>query len=422
MHLALLLMLSVQPAVDKKDELLLTIGEAAPPFAMRDLDNKVFSIRDHTGAGAKEPKKALLLSFFATWCKPCMKEVPLIKQLYSRWKVPGKDVEVVYVGMSQSPKELGPWAKDERIPWRVVPDTFGLLARRYGATQLPHIFVIDKDGKVAFQHRGIAPDLQQVLEKNLERITGEEAPPDDESLLMVNKPRFDTTLKLGRVPSSTGSEARWQPLGIYVGETANANVEVLTEASYEAFEKALTDGKYDLANAGPFLCLKAKTLYEPVARIERQGSPTYLGIIFTKRTSPIKSLADLKGKRLGLVSERSTSGGLYQLLSLMDAGLTPGKDVTLVWLGSHTAVATAVKEGKVDAGGCYEDCRDAVWPQERDKAAATRVLTYTNEIPAEMIVIKRSLDPELKKRIAAALVGIGDSQSMLAQISQGGAS
>ena len=54
----------------------------------------------------------------------------------------------------------------------------------------------------------------------------------------------------------------------------------------------------------------------------------------------------------------------------MNAGLNPGKDVRLIWLDSHTA-------------------------------AATRILPYTNEIPAEMIVIKRSLDPEIKKRIAA---------------------
>jgi ABC-type phosphate/phosphonate transport system substrate-binding protein len=103
----------------------------------------------------------------------------------------------------------------------------------------------------------------------------------------------------------------------------------------------------------------------------------------------------------------------------MDGGLTPGKDVKLVWLGSHTAVATAVKEGKVDAGGCYEDCRDAVWTTEREKGAATRILTYTAEIPAEMIVVKRSLDPELKRKLAAAILGVGDSQGMLAQISQG---
>jgi phosphonate transport system substrate-binding protein len=433
MNLALCLLLLANPAADKaesqdlstpsahakRDELLLKIGEPAPPFAMRDLDNKVFSIRDHTGPGAKEPKKAILLSFFATWCKPCAKEIPIIKQLHTRWKGPGKDVEVVYVGMSQGPKELAPWGKDEKIPWRIVPDTFGLLARRYGASQLPHVLIIDQDGKIAFQHRGIAPDLQQVLDKQLERVTGQEAPPDDESLLLIDKPRFDSTLKLGRVPSSTGSEARWQPLGVYLGETAGANVEVLTEPSYEAFEKALVDGKYDVANAGPLLCLKARSLYEPIARLERQGSPTYLGIIFTTRTSPIKSLAALKGKKLGLVSERSTSGGLYQLLALMDAGLTPGKDVKLVWLGSHTAVAAAVKEGKVDAGGCYEDCRDAVWTAEREKTAATRILTYTGEIPAEMIVIKRSLDPELKKRIATAILGLGDMQAMLAQISQG---
>jgi len=376
-------------------------------------------VRDHTGADAKQPKKAVLLSFFATWCKPCMKEMPILKKLHSRWKVPGKDVEVVYIGMSQGPKELAPWAKEENIPWRVVPDSFGLLARRYGASQLPHLILIDREGKIAFQHRGIAPNLAEVLDQNLERVTGEKAPPFDTAELQVSTPRFDTTLRLGRVPSSTGSESRWQPLATYLGEAANANVEVATDASYEAFEKTLLDGKYDIANAGPLLCLKAKALYEPIAKVERQGSPTYLGLIFTLRQSPIRALTDLKSKKIGLVSERSTSGGLYQLLSLMDAGLTPGKDVQVVWLGSHTAVASAVKEGKVDAGGCYEDCRDYAWPEDRQKGFATRILAYTSEIPAEMIVVKRTLPAETKKKLAAALLSVSEMSGILAQISQG---
>ncbi|MBI3180283.1 MAG: PhnD/SsuA/transferrin family substrate-binding protein, partial [Deltaproteobacteria bacterium] len=110
---------------------------------------------------------------------------------------------------------------------------------------------------------------------------------------------------------------------------------------------------------------------------------------------------------------------LYPMLALVDAGLIPDKDVKIVWLGSHTKVAGAVKDGTVAAGGCYEDCRDAVWPTEPAKAAATRVLTYTREIPSEMIVVRRSMEPNAKQKLVKAVLSLNEAPGILAQISQG---
>ena len=417
MHLALILAMSMSGGAD---DLLLKVGDDAPPFAMRDLDRQVFSLRNNTGesATAKEKKKAVVLVFFATWCKPCMKEIPILKKIYGAWRGKGRDVEVIYVGLSQGEKELGPFAKEQKLPWRVIPDSFGLLARRYGASQLPHLFIVDERGKIAFQHRGIAPELYQTLDNQLARITGT-APVGDAGLAVVDQPRFTKEYTLGRAPSSETSAPRWQPLAIFVGEQVSANIEVQTEDSYEAFQKALLVGKYDLTNAGPLLCHAVKDQYEAVARVERQGSPTYFGIIFTTRVSPVRQLSDLKGKTIGLVSERSTSGGLYPQLALLDAGLVPGKDVTIKWLGSHGKVAEAVKAGTVDAGGCYEDCRDSVYPTIRAKTIATRVLTYTADIPSEMILVKRSLDAATKKQLKDAILALSAAEGILAQISQG---
>ncbi|MEK7705316.1 MAG: PhnD/SsuA/transferrin family substrate-binding protein, partial [Myxococcota bacterium] len=149
------------------------------------------------------------------------------------------------------------------------------------------------------------------------------------------------------------------------------------------------------------------------------GTPTYLGVLFALRKSPIASLAALRGKTLGLVSSESTSGGLYPQLALLDAGLIPGKDVTLRWLGNHTKVAEAVRDGTVDAGGCYEGCLDPVWPSDADKAASTRLLAYTAEIPSEAIVARRSLDAKVKEAMRRALIATTREAGILGQISEG---
>jgi phosphate/phosphite/phosphonate ABC transporter binding protein len=416
MFVLLALALAAQPASPAagSDDLLLKVGELAPPFSMRALDKKPFSLADYVGDTAREPKKAVFIAFFATWCEPCKKEIPIVKALYKKWKPRG--VEVVYVGLSQGAKDLEPFAQQVGFEWPVVPDAFGLLGRRYGASQLPHLFIVDAQGVLAYQHRGIAPDLAKELDAQLARVTGEAAGPAVAATSTVEE-RFSTRLVLARAPSAEASTGRWQPLAAYVGELAAANIELATDPSYDLFMTSLKAGKYDIVNAGPLICHTASDLYEPVVRLERQGVPTYQGILFVPRASKITSVAGLKGKRIGLFAESSTSGGLFQKLALITAGLDPMKDVTIVWLGSHEKVAIAVKNGEVDAGGCLEDCRDFAWPEPKAKAAATRIVGYTAPIPGEMVMVRKTLDPKTKTAIQKALVSLTDNAGLLSAIS-----
>ena len=415
--LGLTLALQLTAANPKDAPFLLKNGDKAPPFSMRQLNGKMFSLRDYTGASAKKPKKAVLLSFFATWCEPCKKEIPIIKKLYRRWK--SKGVEVVYLGLSQGAKELKPFSKKRKLPWPVIPDSYGLLSRRYGASQLPHLVLVNAEGRIVFQHRGIHDELAGMLDNQLAKTTGVSVPNETEVELVADaKPRFDKTYIMARPPSGSGASKRWLPVANYVSEKLQANIEIATEDSYESFEKALKIGKYDIVNAGPLLWYKVRSIYQPVVQIERLGTHTYFGIIFAKRDKKIESLENLKGKTIALVSETSTSGGLYPQLALIKAGLIPGKDINILWTGSHTEVAKAVQAGKADAGGCYEDCREAVWKDSSARAEATNIIAYTEDIPAEAVLVKRSLTKKIKRNLRKAFMRINKEGGILNQISE----
>jgi phosphonate transport system substrate-binding protein len=153
-------------------------------------------------------------------------------------------------------------------------------------------------------------------------------------------------------------------------------------------------------------------------QIERLGTHTYFGIIFAKRDKKIEGLADLKGKTIALVSETSTSGGLYPQLALIKAGLIPGKDITILWTGSHTEVAKAVDAGKADAGGCYEDCREAVWKDNSTRSEVTKIIAYTEDIPAEAVLVKRSLAKKLKRNLRKTFIRMNKEGGILNQISE----
>ena len=103
----------------------------------------------------------------------------------------------------------------------------------------------------------------------------------------------------------------------------------------------------------------------------------------------------------------------------MDAGLRPGKDVRIKWFGSHSKVAKAVRKGWVQAGACFEDCRDLAWTSPLEKARATRIIAYTADIPAEMIMVKRTLSEEQKRLMREALVQAPAQGGILSRISQG---
>ena len=420
MQAVLALSLVVSSLVSNPD-LLLQTGDKAPPYSMRDLDGNVFSLRDLTGPTAATPSKTVLMVFFATWCEPCKAELPDLRQIEKLWKT--REVQVVHVGLSQNTETLLPFSLEQRITWPLVPDSFGLLGRRYGVDQLPHLFIINRDGDIAYQKRGLDPSLFETLNAQLALATGYEAPvvtskraTNATKAAVVD--RFDKELKFARAPSSEDSAARWQPLATYMGEHAKARIDMIQESAYTHFERGIKNAKYDLFNAGPMLCSESLKNYEPVALIEREGSRSYTGITFVPRTSSIKSVADLKGKTIGMVSATSTSGGLYPQKLLLDAGLRPGKDVRIKWFGSHAKVANAVKKGWVHAGACFEDCRNLAWKTQQQKTKATRILAYTADIPAEMIMMKRDLPDATKSAIRNALTQTDDRKGILARISQ----
>ena len=105
------------------DKLRLAVGQNAPPFRLRDMQSEDFVLNDIVGKNVAQPK-TLVLVFFATWCGPCKREIPIMRDIYKRWKSSG--VEVVYVGLRESAKSLKPFLEEVPLEMRVLPDRFGL--------------------------------------------------------------------------------------------------------------------------------------------------------------------------------------------------------------------------------------------------------------------------------------------------------
>jgi phosphonate transport system substrate-binding protein len=150
---------------------------------------------------------------------------------------------------------------------------------------------------------------------------------------------------------------------------------------------------------------------EVILKVVRHGSPTYRGQIVVLKDSGIGSLDDLAGKRLGFPDPASTSGYLYPMKLLIDAGYDPESDFELMALGSHDAAVIALVKGSIDAALCYDDARGKLLETDfADDIDLTKILAYTPDIPADNVAVVDGLGPELREKIRQALTDLAATE------------
>jgi len=123
------------------------VGDVPPDFKSRDaVTHQPIRLSEQAG-------KVVVLTFWATWCAPCRKELPILENLQAKV---GKDKLIVFA----VPYEVPPQTFDALVKifrsWHVtlLEDRNGSIAQKYRITGIPHLFLIGPDGKIAAEHTG----------------------------------------------------------------------------------------------------------------------------------------------------------------------------------------------------------------------------------------------------------------------------
>ena len=137
----------------------------ASDFTLRALDGSTVHLSDHLG------RDVVLLSFWATWCKPCLGEVPHLEALHQKYKGQGLAVLSVSMDGPETLADLEPTARRYGITYPVLLDEDTRVVSLFNpARDAPFTVIIGRDGRVAETRVGFAPGDEKVLDEHLKTL------------------------------------------------------------------------------------------------------------------------------------------------------------------------------------------------------------------------------------------------------------
>ncbi len=121
-----------------------------PSITLKDINGKTVDT-----ATLQNDGKPFIISFFATWCKPCNRELNAIHEVYSDWQdETGVKVIAVSIDQAQNVAKVKPLVDGYGWEYEVLLDPNGDFKRAMGVNMIPAVFVVDGDGKIAETRSG----------------------------------------------------------------------------------------------------------------------------------------------------------------------------------------------------------------------------------------------------------------------------
>jgi len=139
-------------------------GKKAPNFKLEDIDGNYIELKSLLGKGP------VLLSFWATWCKPCVEELSEYKKIYNDLKDKGFNMVAISTDTEKSVSKVKPFVKSKDYPFTILLDTNSEVARKYYANAMPYSVILDSKGNIVYSHLGYKKGDELQVRKKLEEM------------------------------------------------------------------------------------------------------------------------------------------------------------------------------------------------------------------------------------------------------------
>ena len=137
-----------------------------PNVTIKDLNGKNVNIAKLSNDG-----KPFVITFWATWCGPCIKEHNALDDVYSDWRdETGVKIYSVSIDDSRSSARVKPFVEGKGWEFETLLDVNSDLKRAMNVSNPPHTFLIDGKGKIVYQHSGYIDGSENELYKEIKKI------------------------------------------------------------------------------------------------------------------------------------------------------------------------------------------------------------------------------------------------------------
>ena len=139
-----------------------------PSVDIKTLDGKSVNIQQYTQSG-----KITVLSFWATWCKPCQQELDAISELYPEWQEKyGVQLVAVTIDTQRALAKVGPMVESKGWEYIILSDPNGAMPAALNFQSIPQTFLLDAKGNVIYEHTGYLPGNEYDLEEKIKAAAG----------------------------------------------------------------------------------------------------------------------------------------------------------------------------------------------------------------------------------------------------------
>jgi len=215
-----LLLISAAFACAQTSSAGLKVGDVPPAFSEKAVaSGDQISLENYKG-------KVVLIDFWATWCGPCVYEIPNVKAAYEKYK--DKGFEIIGISLDRERSKLEAFIKEKNITWPQIFDEQRKISNAYGVKAIPSTFIIDKEGKIAAIEvggAGLAPAIEAALK-------GE---------------------PISAAPASNIMTTDGKPVSFVIGKDGkiiSSNIQ-MDEKFMKAIENAIKNGDIKLVNSTP---------------------------------------------------------------------------------------------------------------------------------------------------------------------------
>ena len=143
-----------------------TSDKLFPKASVKTLEGKTVEISDYIGKG-----NPTVVSFWATWCSPCKRELDAIAEIYPDWQEEyGVDLIAISIDDARATAKIPGMVTTKGWEYTVLVDTPQKFGQELGFQTIPQTFLLDGEGNIVYSHNGYTPGDEFELEEKIKKL------------------------------------------------------------------------------------------------------------------------------------------------------------------------------------------------------------------------------------------------------------